>query len=106
MNLAQVTCNYFNTKTLNKFYCNTEYVSYGNFSHLNLSKINLPSSAKIIAFGLPQFDFIPTKIKNSIREAVVISTIDDSNIFADSTNNWIKKHKDKNHHSLFYKKNF
>nr|YP_007947747.1 hypothetical protein 450 [Neoporphyra haitanensis]AGG36996.1 hypothetical protein 450 [Neoporphyra haitanensis] len=106
MNLAQVTCNYFNTKTLNKFYCNTEYVSYGNFSHLNLSKINLPSSAKIIAFGLPQFDFIPTKIKNSIREAVVISTIDDSNIFADSTNNWIKKHKDKNHHSLFYKKIF
>nr|YP_010925534.1 hypothetical protein RMC00_pgp180 [Neoporphyra dentata]WKD83766.1 hypothetical protein [Neoporphyra dentata] len=106
MNLAQTTCEYSNIKIPNKFYCNIEYTSYENFSHLALSKTNLSSSAKIVAFGIPQFDFIPKKIKNPIREAVIISTIDDGNIFADSTNNWIKKHKDKNHHSLFYKKIF
>lgn len=106
MNFAQLIAEYYSTQIPNNFYCNMESLSSDNSSHLKLSKTNLLSSAKIIAFGLPSFDFIPTKIKNSIREAVVISTIDDNNVFADSTNNWIKKHKDKNHHSLFYKRIF
>nr|YP_010925745.1 hypothetical protein RMC01_pgp180 [Neoporphyra seriata]WKD83977.1 hypothetical protein [Neoporphyra seriata] len=106
MNLAQIIFEYSSIKTLNKFYCNTEYISHDDFSHLKLSKRNLSSPAKVIAFGIPKFDFISTKIKNSLREAVVISTMDDSNIFLDSTNKWINNHKDKNHYSLFYKNIF
>nr|AIA19994.1 hypothetical protein [Neoporphyra perforata] len=106
MDFAQISLNYSSTNNSNKFYCNVRSIPYDNFNSLKLSKLNSSSSIKVVAFGVPEFSFVPMKIKNSIREAIVISTVDDSNIFADITNSWIKKHKDKNHQSLFYKKIF
>nr|WKD83374.1 hypothetical protein [Neopyropia yezoensis] len=106
MNLSQLIVNSSMMKIPNNFYCNIKAISSENLSHLQLSKTNLLSPTKIIAFGLPKFDFISTQITSSIRETVVVSTIDDNNLFAAPTNDWIKKHKDKNHHSLFYKKVF
>nr|AIA21248.1 hypothetical protein [Pyropia kanakaensis] len=106
MNLVQTIYDYSKVQISNNFYCNVQYVSYNNLKCLKSSPTNFESSVNVIAFGIPQLDFISSTIKNSIREAVVVSTIHDSNVFADLTNHWIKKHRDKNHQSLFYKKIF
>lgn len=90
MNLSQLIVNSSMMKIPNNFYCNTKFISSENLSHLQLSKTNLLSPTKIIAFGLPNFDFISTQITSSIRESVVVSSIDDNNLFAAPTNDWIK----------------
>nr|YP_009244738.1 hypothetical protein Ppul_148 [Pyropia pulchra]AMK96980.1 hypothetical protein Ppul_148 [Pyropia pulchra] len=106
MNLAQTIAEYSSAQNSNNFYCTFEHLSPHDLNSPKSSKPNLSFSTKVITFVIPRFDFIPSNIKNSIREGVIISNIEDNNIFANSTNNWVKKHKDKNHHSLFYKKIF
>lgn len=106
MNLAQLITDYSSLQSSNNFYCDIKSIPLDNLSHIKSSKTKLSTSSKVIAFGTTQLNFIPTKIKNSISEAVVVSTMDDRNIFADFINEWIRKHKDRNHRSFFYKKVF
>nr|NP_053828.1 hypothetical protein PopuCp033 [Porphyra purpurea]P51218.1 RecName: Full=Uncharacterized protein ycf80; AltName: Full=ORF450 [Porphyra purpurea]AAC08104.1 ORF450 [Porphyra purpurea] len=90
----------------NNFYCKKTFFSSVNSNYQNLSQMQSWSSLKVLAFGLPDLHSIPVNLNNSFQEAIVISTINDNNIFADVTNSWIKMHKDKNHYSLFYKEIF
>nr|YP_010338290.1 hypothetical protein MW410_pgp140 [Bangia atropurpurea]UNJ18240.1 hypothetical protein [Bangia atropurpurea] len=90
----------------NNFYCNKKLLFSINSNYRKLSEVGSIASKEDLAFALPDSSFIPLNIIKSFQEAIVISTIHDSNIFADATNNWIKKHKNKNHHSLFYKEIF
>jgi len=90
----------------NNFYCKKKFFSSVNSNHLKLPHTQPGLSTRVLAFALPELSSIPINFRNSFQEAIVISTIHDNNIFADVTNSWIKTHKDKNHHSLFYKEIF
>ena len=106
MDFAQIITQSSYIQTSNNFYCNMKLLSSFSSKYSKSSKVIVLPSKEILAFSFPNFSFIPSNVRNSFQEAIVISTVSDNNIFADATNNWIKKHKDKNHHSLFYKEIF
>lgn len=106
MNLAQIPTQISSINISNNFYFKANALSHIDLKYYRLSNWKSLQDKNIIAFGLPSTNFMSAKIRNSLHESIVISAVNDSNIFADATNNWIKKYKDKNHQSLFYKEIF
>jgi len=90
----------------NNFYCKNQFLSSVNSNYLKLPPRQSGFSKRVLAFVLPELSSMPINVRNSLQEAIVISTIHDNNIFADATNSWVKTHKDRNHQSLFYKEIF
>nr|YP_009237314.1 hypothetical protein [Wildemania schizophylla]AKS28361.1 hypothetical protein [Wildemania schizophylla] len=106
MNLAQDVTQAASLNTSNNFYCNVKFGSPIDTQSYSLSHSTVLQPDRILAFGLPSSNFVSARIRSSFQESIVISAVNDGNIFADATNNWIKKYKDKNHKSLFYKEIF